>query len=84
MKKRLNYYWRLLLVAVLGRHIRCKKTGKSLGKMFTYIDSNGCVVVMGIQRQTVYVDFETANSIGFSLVHADVFNENSPHHHHTS
>ena len=68
MKKRLNYYFRRLLLALLGREVRCKKTGKSLGKMFAYIDSNGCVKVLGVERQTVYVDFETPDSIGFNLI----------------
>jgi len=83
MKKRLTYYSKRLLVALLGRDVRCKKTGKSLGKMLAYVDSNGCVVVMGIEKQTVYVDFETRNSIGFRLDHSELFNEDRPYSHHT-
>jgi len=81
MKKRLIYYWRRFLVAFMGREIRCRKTGKRLGKMYAYVDSEGCVVVMGMECRSVYVDFETPNSLGFTLVNHDACNENRPHSH---
>jgi len=84
MKKRIHYYLTRLLIRLLGRNVFCKKSGALIGKMFAYIDSKGNVVLLGLDRQCVYVDFETPNSLGFTLTDSDVSHQDNPRRHHAS